>query len=155
VRVTAKVDYAVRAAVVLAAAATGSDPGPVKGDEIGRAEGIPTKYLESILTELRHAGIVRSQRGADGGYWLARPPRDVTIADVIRAVEGPIANVRGERPESVEFPDTTGAMREVWVATRAAMRSVLETTTLADVAEGSLPRHVARLLDDPEAWEPH
>lgn len=154
-RVTAKVDYAVRAAVVLAAASSAADPGPVKGDAIGRGQGIPTKYLESILTELRHAGIVRSQRGADGGYWLARPADDVTIADVIRAVEGPLANVRGERPEAVAFPETTATMRDVWVATRAAMRSVLETTTLADVAADRLPAKVRRLLDDADAWEPH
>jgi len=154
VRVTAKVDYAVRAAVVLASV-PGPDPGPVKGDEIGRGEDIPTKYLESILTDLRHAGLVRSQRGAEGGYWLARPADEITIADVIRAVEGPLANVRGERPEAVEFGATTAAVRDVWVATRAAMRSVLETTTLADVADGKLPARVRRLLDDPEAWEPH
>jgi Rrf2 family protein len=154
VRVTAKVDYAVRAAVVLAAV-DGPDPGPVKGEEIGRGQDIPTKYLESILTDLRHAGIVRSQRGADGGYWLARPADEITIADVIRAVEGPLANVRGERPEAVEYAADTAAMRDVWVATRAAMRSVLEATTLADVADGTLPARVRKLLDDPEAWEPH
>jgi Rrf2 family protein len=153
VRVTAKVDYAVRAAVVLAAA--GPDAKPIKGDEIGRGEQIPTKYLESILTDLRRAGIVRSQRGADGGYWLARPAREVAVADIIRAVEGPLANVRGERPEAVEYGPTTAPMRDVWVATRAALRSVLETTTLADVASGKLPARVRRLLEDEEAWQPH
>lgn len=151
-RVTAKVDYAVRAAVVLAAAEPGK---PIKGEEIGRREGIPTKYLESILTDLRHADLVRSQRGAEGGYWLAHPADEITIADVIRAVEGPLANVRGERPEAVEYAPATATLRDVWVATRAALRSVLERTTLADVADGRLPRSVARLLDDPDAWEPH
>jgi Rrf2 family protein len=154
VRVTAKVDYAVRAAVVLAAV-PGPDPTPVKGEEIGRGEHIPTKYLESILTDLRHAGIVRSQRGAEGGYWLARPADEVAVADIIRAVEGPLANVRGERPEAVDYGPATAALRDVWVATRASMRAVLETTTLADIAAGSLPAEVRRLLDDADAWEPH
>jgi Rrf2 family protein len=152
--VTAKVDYAVRAAVVLAAV-PGSDHKPVKGEEIGRGEQIPTKDLESILTDLRHAGIVRSQRGADGGYWLARPADEISVADVIRAVEGPLADVRGERPEAVDYGPATATLRDVWVATRASMRAVLETTTLADIAAGTLPAAARRLLEDAEAWEPH
>jgi Rrf2 family protein len=152
--VTAKVDYAVRAATMLAGCAAAGD-GPVKGDRIGTAQAIPVKYLENILGDLRQAGILRSQRGADGGYWLARPADEVTIADVIRAVEGPLAHVRGERAESLAYPDGTGSLQEVWVAVRAALRSVLETVTLADVAAGTLPPSVRALVDDPDAWQPH
>ena len=150
-RVTAKVDYAVRAAVHLAAHADG---GPVKGDQIGEAQGIPVGYLENILAELRQAGVVRSQRGADGGYWLARPADEVPLAEIIRAVEGPLAHVRGEPPSEVEYPPGTGALREVWVAVRAALRGVLDRVTLADVVSGELPPEVRRLVEDPDAWSP-
>jgi len=150
VRVTAKVDYAVRAAVHL----TGRvGEGPIKGDRIAEAQQIPLKYLENILSELRQAGIVRSQRGADGGYWLGRDPADVPLADIIRAVEGPLAHVRGERPTDLRYPDGTGALQDVWVAVRASLRLVLEQVTLADVASGELPEHVRALIEAPEAWE--
>jgi Rrf2 family protein len=152
-RVTAKVDYAVRAAAMLATCAR-SDGGPVKGDRIAREQQIPVKYLENILSELRQAGIVRSQRGADGGYWLARPAEEITVADVIRAVEGPLAHVRGERAENLEYPEGTGGLQELWIAVRAALRSVLEHTTLADVADNDLPDTVRRLTADPDAWLP-
>ncbi len=107
------------------------DAGPLKGEQIATAQNIPVKYLENILSELRQAGIVRSQRGADGGYWLGKPAADVSLADIIRAVEGPLANVRGERPETLDYPDGTGSLQDVWIATRAALRSVLETVSLA------------------------
>lgn len=153
-RVTAKVDYAVRAAVVLArAAAAGTEP--VKGERIRTEQQIPLKFCENILGELRQDGIVRSQRGAEGGYWLARPAETITIADIIRAVEGPLANVRGERPERIDYPEGSGSLQEVWIATRAALRSVLEGVTLADVAADRLPDDVRRWLDDPKVWEPH
>jgi Rrf2 family protein len=152
VRVTAKVDYAVRASVLLAEAAA-NDSGPLKGEQLARAQQIPVKYLENILSELRQAGIVRSQRGAEGGYWLGRPATEVSLAEIIRAVEGPLANVRGERPESLEYPDGTGALQEVWIATRAALRSVLDVVTLDDVARGQLPRSVHALVAKPESWE--
>jgi Rrf2 family protein len=151
VRVTAKVDYAVRAAVELAAAGEG----PVKGERIAESQGIPLKFLENILLELKHAGLVQSQRGAEGGYWLARPPAEIALAEVIRAVEGPIANVRGERPEQVEYAGASEALRDVWIAVRASLRAVLEHVTVADVAAGRLPDEVARLASDPEAWQPH
>jgi Rrf2 family protein len=151
VRVTAKVDYAVRAAVELAAAGDG----PVKGERIAEAQGIPLKFLENILLELKHAGLVQSQRGAEGGYWLARPPAEIALAEVIRAVEGPIANVRGERPEQVEYAGASEQLRDVWIAVRASLRAVLERVTVADVAAGRLPDEVARLASDPEAWQPH
>jgi Rrf2 family protein len=151
-RVSAKVDYAVRAGVELAAAADGR---PVKGDRIAQSQEIPLKFLENILLDLKHAGLVQSQRGADGGYWLARSPEEISLADVIRAVEGPIANVRGLRPEQVEYGGASEQLRDVWIAVRANLRAVLETVTLADVATGRLPDDVARIAADPEAWLPH
>ena len=150
-RVTAKVDYAVRAAVELAAASDG----PLKGERIAEAQKIPLKFLENILLELKHAGLVQSQRGAEGGYWLARPAEEISLAEVIRAVEGPIANVRGERPEHVEYAGVAEQLRNVWIAVRANLRAVLEQVTLADLAAGRLPDEVARLAADPEAWQPH
>ena len=150
-RVSAKVDYALRACAELAAAADG----PIKGDRIAQAQEIPLKFLENILLDLKHAGLVQSQRGAEGGYWLARPPEEIVLAEVIRAVEGPIANVRGLRPEQVEYGGAAASLREVWVAVRASLRSVLETVTLADLAGGRLPDEVAAIADDPDAWLPH
>jgi Rrf2 family protein len=150
-RVSAKVDYAVRAGAELAAAA-GS--GPLKGEAIARAQGIPLKFLENILLDLKYAGLVQSQRGAEGGYWLAKEPAEISVADVIRAVEGPIANVRGERPEQVEYAGAAEALREVWIAVRGSLRAVLETVTLADVAAGALPDEVRRIASDPDAWLP-
>ena len=146
-RVTAKVDYAVRALVELAAAAA-----TVKGERIAHAQSIPLKFLENILAELRRAGIVGSQRGAEGGYRLARPANAVTVADVIRAVEGPLADVHGTPPESLEAPGLAAPVREVWLATRAALRSVLEVVTIDDIATGNLPPIVTDLLADPAAW---
>ena len=150
-RVTAKVDYAVRAATMLATHAAG-EGGPLKGDRIATAQAIPVKYLENILSELRQSGIVRSQRGAEGGYWLRVPAESITIADVIRHVEGPLADVRGEAAEEVTYAGAAAALQDVWIATRATLRSVLETTTIADVAGGQLPEAVRRLAADPDAW---
>jgi Rrf2 family protein len=150
-RVSAKADYALRATIELAA--TGD--GPVKGERIAQAQEIPLKFLENILGDLRHAGIVRSQRGVDGGYWLARPPQEITVADVVRAVEGPIANVRGVGPEQVEYAGSAERLREVWIAVRASLRAVLEGVTIADVARGELPPSVRDLAADPDAWQPH
>ncbi len=147
-RVSAKTDYAVRAAIELAAAGDG----PVKGERIAQAQEIPLKFLENILGDLRHAGIVRSQRGAEGGYWLARPADEITLAEVIRAVDGPIANVRGMPPEEAEYGGAAGSLQEVWIAVRANLRAVLERVTLADVARGELPEAVSTLTGDPEAW---
>jgi Rrf2 family protein len=150
VRVTAKVDYALRAALELAAAGEG----PVKGERIAQAQDIPLKFLENILLELRHHGLVQSQRGVEGGYWLSRPPEEITLAEVIRAVEGPLANVRGERPESVEYSGSAASLQEVWIAMRANLRAVLDSVTLADVASGRLPDAVGAITADPEAWQP-
>jgi Rrf2 family protein len=151
VRVTAKVDYAVRASMVLARAA---DAGrPVKGEQIGTEQEIPVKYLENILSELRQSGLVRSLRGADGGYWLAKPADAVSVADIIRAVEGPLATVRGERAEQLSYGPGAGSLQDLWVAVRASLRSVLEQVTLAQLIDGSLPAHVQALVDDPASWE--
>lgn len=152
-RVTAKVDYAVRALAELAASADGpSATGTVKGDRLADAQGMPVKFVENILAELRRAGIVASQRGADGGYRLARDPATVSVADVIRAVEGPLADVRGISPELLDLPGPAASLREVWLAARAALRNVLEHVTIADIARGELPDAVTALLADPEAW---
>src|SRR3954464_13950326 len=151
-RVSAKVDYAVRAGAELASAA---GEGPVKGDHLATAQKIPLKFLENILLDLKHAGLVQSQRGAEGGYWLAKAPQEGTLGDVIRAVEGPIANVRGQRPEDVEYTGAAEPLRDAWVAVRANLRAVLETVTLADLASGRLPDEVALIAADPDAWLPH
>jgi Rrf2 family protein len=149
VRTTAKADYAVRAAVELAAL---SGKGPVKADQIAEAQSIPLNFLENILAELRRAGIVDSRRGAAGGYLLAKPPEDVTLADVIRAVEGPLANVRGMSPDALEYEGSAERLRDVWVALRSSVRAVLEQVTLADVARGELPPHIAELTQAADAW---
>ena len=147
-RVSAKVDYAVRAAVELAAAGEG----PLKGDRIAESQDVPLKFLENILSELRRAGIVGSQRGAEGGYWLAKKPEAVSIADIIRAVEGPLADVHGTPPEKLRFKGTAKPLKDVWVATRAGLRSVLEAVTLADIVAGDLPDVVAEMTATRGAW---
>jgi Rrf2 family protein len=152
VRVSAKADYAIRACVELASAEDGAH---VKGERIAQAQDVPLKFLENILGDLRNAGLVRSQRGVEGGYWLARPADAITLADVIRAVEGPLANVRGVRPEAIEYDGSAEPLRDIWVAVRASLRGVLEATTLADVARNELPSAVRELVADPEAWAPH
>ena len=151
-RVSAKTDYALRATVELARAG-GSEP--VKGERIAAAQDIPLRFLENILGELRHAGLVESRRGAEGGYLLARPAGEIALADVVRAVDGPLANVGGRRPDALEYPEGAEALRDVWVAVRAGLREVLERTTLEDVAAGSLPGPVAALVADDDAWRPH
>ena len=150
-RLSAKADYALRACLELATL----DEGNAKGEAIARAQAIPLRFLEQILLDLRHAGLVASQRGAEGGYRLARAPDEIPLADVIRAVEGPLANVRGIRPEELEFEGPARALREVFVALRANIRAVLEEVTLADVAGDELPPRVRDLLRNPEAWSPH
>jgi len=148
-RISAKVDYAVRAAVELAAA---SSERPVKAEAIANAQGIPLNFLENILGELRHAGIVRSHRGAEGGFRLAKPPEKVTVADIMRAVEGPLASVRGGPPEDASYTGAAQTLPRVWIAVRANLRKVVEHVTLADVAAGKIPAAVDRLAEDPEAW---
>jgi Rrf2 family protein len=153
VRVSAKTDYAIRAALELAAAA--ADDKPLKGERISTAQAIPLRFLENILMQLRHAGLVESRRGAEGGYRLARPAADVTLADVIRAIDGPLAGVGGARPETLGFEGVAAPMRDVWIAVRASLRSVLEHVTLAEVIAGELPGHVREMLADEDAWISH
>jgi len=148
VRTTAKADYAVRAAVELAT----TDGEPVPAERIADAQQIPVNFLENILLDLRRAGIVDSRRGAAGGYFLAQPADEVAIADVIRAVEGPLAAVRGLSPDALEYTGSAEPLRDVWVAVRSSVRAVLEHVTLADVARGKLPPFVAKLTSEPDAW---
>ncbi len=148
-RISAKADYAIRATAELAATEGGH---PIKAELVAHAQDIPLKFLLNILSELKHAGIVQSYRGAEGGYHLARPADQITLAEVIRAVEGPLASVHELRPEQVEYRGAAAALREVWIAVRASLRSVLEAVTVADVAAGSLPAPVEELANDPDAW---
>ena len=150
-KVTAKADYAVRAVAELAVA----DGGLVKADVIAAAQDIPRHFLDNILTELRRSGIVSTHRGAEGGSRLARPANQITIADIMRAMEGPLAAVRETRPDQLVYEGPAERLPDVWVALRAALRGVLERVTVADLVAGKLPRSVAKLLDDPEAWKPH
>jgi len=149
-RLSARVDYALRATLELAANA--SDDRPVTSERLAQAQEIPAKFLESILLQLRRAGIVNSQRGPEGGYVLARPANQITLADVIRAVDGPLANVRGERPEHVGYTGAAQALQQVWIALRASERAILETVTLEHIASGELPKQVLDLTADPAAW---
>jgi Rrf2 family protein len=148
VKVTAKADYAVRATLELAQV----DDGLIKGERIAQAQSIPLKFLENILIDLRHAGIVHAQRGAEGGYRLARDPAEVTLGEVIRAVEGPLASVRGEPPEAVSYQGAAENLQTVWIAVRASLRTVLDDLTLAEVVDGKLPQRVRRLTEQPDAW---
>lgn len=149
--ISARADYAMRALLTLAA----SDAPRVKGEVLMSAQGLPRKFLEQILTELRRAGIVQSQRGAHGGYCLARPADRITLADVMRAVDGPLAEVRGLRPEDTTYAGAAEHLQEVWVAVRASLRTVLESVTLADVVQGRLSTVIDRLNSDPSAWVSH
>ena len=148
-RISAKADYAVRAAAELAVSVGGS---PRRAEEIANAQGIPLNFLLNILGELKLARIVQSQRGSQGGYRLARPPEEITIAEVIRAVEGPLANVHDALPEDLEYRGPAEPLRDVWVAVRASLRSVLESVTLAHLVKGSLPGPVRRLLRNADVW---
>jgi Rrf2 family protein len=147
-RLSAKADYAVRAAVDLAAATQV----PVRAEDIAEHQRIPLNFLVKILHELRLAGLIYSQRGPEGGHQLARPAEEITIADVLRAVEGPLADVRGTPPESVQYVGSARALQRVWVALRTNIRGVLETVTLADVAEGRLPPEIDALADKRDSW---
>lgn len=148
-RISAKADYAVRAVAEL------SDKGdePTKGDQIAEAQSIPLQFLEQILLELKHARLVRARRGAKGGYWLSKEPEEITLADVIRAVEGPLANIQDDAPETTSYPGNAEPLTKVWIAVRSSLREVLEEVTVADLRDGNLPEVVGRLADEPGAWE--
>ncbi len=151
-RVSAKADYAVRAMVELAASGASAER-PAKGEALAEAQAIPMRFLENILGELRIHGLAQSRRGADGGYWLARPADGITLAEIIRAVEGPLATVRGEAADEIDYHGAAAPLREVWLALRANIRQVLETATLADVVAGALPEPIGSLAAHPEAVE--
>ncbi|SDJ17992.1 transcriptional regulator, BadM/Rrf2 family [Frankineae bacterium MT45] len=148
--ISAKTDYAVRALLGLAA----RSPDLVKVDVIIGEQNLPRKFVEAILGELRRAGIVRSQRGAEGGYALARPASEITLGAVIRAVDGPLAEVRGLRPNETSYTGVAEHLPEVWVAVRASLRRVLDETSLQQVLNGKLPAHVRKMVDAPDAWLP-
>ena len=149
-RVTAKSDYAVRAAIELADAQQGS---PRKMDDIAKAQDIPISFLENILTQLKSAGVVRSQRGPEGGYWLARPAAETTLAQIIRAVDGPLVGVRGQRPEEVSYVGAAEPLALVWIALRVNLRAVLELVTVDDIASRKLPESVVALTREEDAWQ--
>ncbi|MBE1492260.1 RrF2 family transcriptional regulator [Plantactinospora soyae] len=182
-RLSARVDYALRAVAELAAhaeesasgpgAGSGTDgrarpggrsggtirtgmptqrPTPVTAEQIARTQEIPPKFLESILLQLRRGGIVHAQRGPEGGYWLARPATEISLAEVIRVIDGPLANIRGQRPEDLGYQGAARALQEVWIALRASEREILDSVTIADVASGKLPDRVRELAADPNAW---
>lgn len=149
--ISAKAEYAMRALLTLA-----SEPGgSMTADRLAAAQSLPVKFLENILLDLRRGGLVVSQRGSEGGYRLSRPASDITAADVLRLIDGPLAEVRGARPEAAVYEGPAAHLQEVWVAARASLRSVLEGVTLADIVTGRFPDPVAELLADPDSWKAH
>jgi Rrf2 family protein len=150
-RLNARVDYALRAVVELAAAGGTADR-PVTAERLATAQEIPPKFLESILLQLRRAGVIHSQRGPEGGYWLARPATEISLAEVIRVIDGPLANVRGQRPEDLGYHGPAVSLQEVWIALRASEREILELVSVAQVASGQLPKRVRTLAANPDAW---
>ncbi|MEN3304537.1 MAG: hypothetical protein V7603_739 [Micromonosporaceae bacterium] len=150
-RLSARVDYALRAVVELASATEGASR-PVTAEQLADRQGIPPKFLESILLQLRRGGVVNAQRGPEGGYWLARPADEISLADVIRVIDGPLANVRGHRPEALGYQGAAESLQEVWIALRASEREILDLVTVGAVAAGTLPARVRALAANPTAW---
>ena len=149
-QVTARIDYALRALLELAA-----DPSrSVTRDELAEAQSIPPRYLELVLSQLRMGGLVIGQRGASGGYRLGRPADQITVAEVSRAVDGPLALVQGQRPEHLSYVGSSEHLHELWIGMRAALRSVMESVTIADLLSGEFPPFVRSLVDDPDSWRP-
>jgi Rrf2 family protein len=151
-RVTAKSDYALRALIEIARR---GDGGPVSAEEIGRLQDIPHGFLQAILADLRRAGVLVAQRGQSGGWRMSKDADAVTVADVIRAVDGPLVSIYGLRPEAVEYNDTAAVLQHVWIASRRSLRDVLETVTVRQLADGKLPRSVSSRTSDDDAWQPH
>jgi Rrf2 family protein len=147
-RLSARADYALRAAIEIATIGDSH----VTAEQVARAQQIPVKFLETILTQLRRANLVRSQRGPDGGFWLARPADEITLADIIRAIDGQLLGVRGERPENVGYIGAAEPLQRVWIALRASERAILEEVTLGQIVSGELPESVTDLVGDPRAW---
>jgi Rrf2 family protein len=154
-RVSAKADYALRALIEMAARADGDGGRPVSAEELGKLQEIPHNFLQAILADLRKAGIVHAQRGQSGGWRLAKAADGVSVADVIRAVDGPLVSVYGLRPEAVSYNERADALQRVWIAARHSLRDVFEQVSVADLASGKLPSPVARLTEDDDAWQPH
>jgi Rrf2 family protein len=148
VYISAKVDYAVRALCTLAS----EEDRSVTAESLARSQGLPAKFLESILNDMRRAGLLLSQRGAEGGYRLSRPASSITVADVIRPLDGPLAEVRGLRPEATNYEGAAEHLQTVWIAVRASLRTVLEQVTIEDIVTGDLPKSVQQLTTDPDAW---
>jgi Rrf2 family protein len=149
VHIPAKVDYGMRALLELAVT-----DGPATGESLANAQGLPAKFLAAILNDLRRSGLVTSQRGLDGGYRLSKSAADITVADVMRALDGPLAEVRGLRPEMTSYIGAAEHLQDVWVAARASLRAVLEEVTLEDVVKGKLPPRIAKLVANPDSWVP-
>jgi Rrf2 family protein len=154
-RVSAKADYALRALIEMAARVDGDGGRPVSAEELGRLQEIPHNFLQAILADLRKAGIVHAQRGQSGGWRLAQAAQTVSVADVIRAVDGPLVSVYGLRPEAVSYNERAEALQRVWIAARHSLRDVFEQVSVADLAAGELPPPVAALTEDDDAWQPH
>jgi len=152
--VSAKVDYAMRALLEMAAGREDDPTQLFKGEVLAESQHIPPRFLEGILRQLRQSGIVASRRGADGGYRLAKPPEQIFVADVFRALDGPLAEVRGDRPEAAIYEGPAERLQDVWVATRAALRGVLDHVSLADIANNTLPDTIVALTEAPDAWSP-
>ena len=151
-RVSAKADYALRALIEMASSEGAQ---PVSAESLGKRQSIPHGFLQAILADLRRAEIVLSQRGQSGGWRLARDPQSVTVADVIRAVDGPLVSVYGQRPEAVSYNESAEVLQHVWIAARSSLREVFEQVSIADLAAGVLPDDVRRRTDDEDAWQPH
>lgn len=147
--IPAKVEYGLRALLTLAAAGT-----PQTAEQLAEDQGLPPRFLGAILSDLRRSGLVASQRGAEGGYRLARPADTIMLADVIRCLDGPLAEVRGFRPEATSYEGAATHLPQVWVAVRASLRAVLEHVSLEDVVKGKFPRSFVKLTEDPDAWAP-
>lgn len=141
-----------RALLVLAAAPEGAS---VKGQDIAETQEMPVKFVENTLSDLKRSGLVLSQRGRFGGYRLGRPAHLITVADVVRAVDGPLAEVRGRRPETVSYEGAAENLQRVWIAARASLRAVLEHVTLAQIVNGELPPSITEFVDTPDAWKVH
>jgi Rrf2 family protein len=150
VQISARGDYAVRAALSLAAAY----PSLMSAAAVAADQDMPRKFLEAVLADLRRAGIIRAQRGAEGGYTLAQPPREVTVGMILRAVDGPLAGVRGLRPEQTRYEGAAHNLPDLWIAVRAAVRDVVDEVSLAELVSGKMPSHVKRLTTRPDAWQP-
>jgi Rrf2 family protein len=150
VQISARGDYAVRAALSLAS----SYPELMSAQAVAEDQGMPKKFLEAVLADLRRAGVVRAQRGAEGGYTLSQPPRDITVGQILRAVDGPLAGVRGLRPEETRYEGAAQNLPNLWVAVRAAVREVVDEVSLAELVSGRMPAHVRKLTTLPDAWQP-